>query len=523
MNGKSIYKQFMEWICGIEPINQDLFIENFIPNMKASNSTYSRMINKGQQVSLPNYPALDDYIAFFNDNNKLVTIFNNSAYSSSNDLVSLIKENYSLNDVFYEKLNIAFTRRQFDLFLTMLSSLIVYNKVLELDNTISYESKLTKLSKGQTWTNEHLYKYLNNIILKTGISGLAGTREIQYYASQQDNPFILYEAGELEYYKRTTPDFEKALQYYRLAWDNFHFPLAAWSIGYMYMKQGTVDNLIDDTVFVTEFDMLTEVERLENAAYYFSKAAQHGCGAAFNSLGNLCKNNLQDNIWNILKIDKISKKEQWYELQEYYYKEAAKLDNVDGLYNLSRLYINKIKKGLQITRNEKEIIINNLKNAIQHNHVKALNELGLIYLHESDWDHFKQKNTPHLVEKDINYATSLLFKAAHGYGSDKWYWANYNYAKYCLTNELINVPSNVNKLNNIIENYKLVLDNSDSAIICRAKVCYELAKLYHQGFINKKKFNELTYLHINSLPLYSNTQSIYKEIIELCEGKNNEQ
>lgn len=524
MDESNSKKIIISWFKQIDRISNETFIRNFIPEIDISTASCHRLINNNFK-HLPPYPGSEKYIEFFNNDNELIRLLKNNDISCD-DLAPLItslqeyyRDNASIKRSFWNKLEDNFSTNQYQLFLSMLSSLIIYEQVQELDKYIDYENKLYSLFQGSKWTIKHLYEYINNVVLKTGISGLAGTREIQFYASQKNNPFILYEAGELEYYNREAPDFDKAFYYYELAWDRFEFPLAAWSIGYMYMKQGIVDTIIGNTVHVKEFEMMTEIERYEKAAYYFTKAASKGCGSAFNSLGNMCKSNLPDIIWDTLKTNYITDKNEWLALQEYYYTKAADLGNTDGLYNLSRFYINKIKYAFNTgenPRNMKEYkskIVENLSIAEKYNHVKALNELGLIYLHESDWDHYKPEHTPHLVDKDPQHAEELLKKAAEGYGSDKWYWANYNYAKYCLTNRL----NNKIILDEIILNYKKVLD-SDSAPLCKALTCKELANLCKQNFITKKDFQELTSLHMSSLLLHNNTVTIYNEVTLIIEG-----
>lgn len=176
---------------------------------------------------------------------------------------------------------------------------------------------------------QNFQEFQDLIIRPYGVSGTTAGIIITQMAENTENPYILYEAGEIEYKlgytrgERTKLHIVKAYEYYKKASDK-GFPLAYWSLGFM-AQSGKAD-------YITEF-AVSKSDRMSLARYYFQKAADKKCVRAYNSLGNI-----QSKGANLFKDTGGNNS------AEAYYELAAMQNDVYGMYNYGRILEKKIKK-----------------------------------------------------------------------------------------------------------------------------------------------------------------------------------
>lgn len=222
-----------------------------------------------------------------------------------------------------------------------------------LQKCVIEHDPLTTYMKQKKIQSAHLKDYLKEVVWKDGVSGKAGIRRILYLADRsleehtiKKNPFILYEAGEIEYYGRGRthkPNYEKAYKYYSEAADNFQHPLALWSMGYIIME------LTDKTESLQIHNNLTEKEKYEKALYFFNECLKQNpeCGAAYNSLGKACQKE-SNKIPDTLKEKYIY---QWGRTPIDLFKKAKKYGNVYGMNNY---YVCLIQKSIRESAEQKK-------------------------------------------------------------------------------------------------------------------------------------------------------------------------
>lgn len=340
---------------------------------------------------------------------------------------------------------------------------------------VNQKNPLNEFIKQKKISSNHLKEYLKEVVWKDGISGKAGIRNILYLAEHslaegkdKKNPFILYEAGEIEYYGRGRshiPDYEKAYQYYQEAATEFQHPLALWSMGYMIM------NLAEKGEALSVHNQLSREKRYERALVLFNACLMQDakCGAAYNSLGKACKNN---NIPEPLKEKYIYK---WGCDAKELFQKSRKNGNVYGMNN----YYDCLVKG---SRNKEEEIRKKaleeafevIKEAAALLNPWAANRLAEIYF-QGKIDGVKINN----VERDIELAKRYYEIAVYTQLDDNCYWGNYNYVNNILLNPQITmkprepIEESIRLLRAILEDEKM------DDLELKAKSCVRLAHLYY--------------------------------------------
>ena len=175
-----------------------------------------------------------------------------------------------------------------------------------------------------------LLEFNEMILMQYGISGNSGKQVIMQMAGAgTDNPYILFEAAEIEYMKNygvrdgrsdeSEHYLDRAYEYYKKASD-IGFPLADWSLGYLAQK------CYEKPWDVKAYNGMSGDEKIRTAIEYYLKAEKEGCSKAFNSLGNIAAHH---NIKPELKQGLRSAKD--------YYREAAIRNNVFGMFNYAEL------------------------------------------------------------------------------------------------------------------------------------------------------------------------------------------
>lgn len=315
--------------------------------------------------------------------------------------------------------------------------------------------------------------YITNVILDAGVSGLAGMRSIIRFANQAEktpNPFALFEAGEIYYYDRLEsgiPDFNKAHEYYLKA-ARFNFPLALWSLGYMYQKYGEKDSITGNIInFSLDPDLENdESKRYKKALDYFKKACVGECGAAYNSIGNYyaLKYNLLRKFWVELypfeKNNETIDTQNIMKCQEYYYKKSAELKDANGTFNHYRLLIKKILNGERIS-DYSEKILQYLNYLVELEYPAGCNSLALHLIHKTELDEAKK----HICEKNFTKARGLFKLAADKKGAEHYPWAQFNYALYFL-------KERDRDYDKAIEYFELGTETGDD--LCYIKCCKEI-------------------------------------------------
>ena len=215
------------------------------------------------------------------------------------------------------------------------------------------------------------------VISKFGCSGRPGMYAVYRLADKEcPNSIALFEAGELEYYGKgtsSTPDFEKAYQYYKMAVDgNTYNPLAGWSMGYILYYYKNENKELKDA-FIPEIDKIPEEYRKILSIDYLKLSFECGCSAAANVLASVVAD---DSITDAHKEGLLS--------QEEYLIIGSKNDYVFAKNNLYSLYFqkanrtdNKEEKSLYLKKAYKE-----LKESADLGEPWAINKFAL-YLYES--------------------------------------------------------------------------------------------------------------------------------------------
>ncbi len=256
--------------------------------------------------------------------------------------------------------------------------------------------------------NRSLLELDEKILTQYGISGNTGKNVILQLASMGSrNPYILFEAGEIEYIRRfatkdkTENHLERAYEYYKKA-SELGFALADWSLGYL------AQMCSQKAWNIREFDYMTKEQLIERAIYYYKKAARENCSKAYNSLGNIAKMN-KFKLNHNLKSPK-----------EYYYQSAIR-NNIFGMYNYARILEDEIR--VKIIRKQysnkakKENIIKNGKEMMEYfdqastlGYPEASYRCALYYGHLFD-DKIAMDEQFHLVEIDKVRSIKYLHRA----------------------------------------------------------------------------------------------------------------
>lgn len=252
----------------------------------------------------------------------------------------------------------------------------------------------------------------NEIILKQyGISGRTGKSIILQLASMNSkNPYILFEAGEIEYMKRKYIEkgdnenyLQRAFEYYKAA-SELGYALADWSLGYLAQMSN------EKAWHIKEFENMSSEQKIEMAVMYYSKAAEKECSKAYNSLGNIVKTNrLRPEI------------QEGLETSKYYYYQAAVRNNVFGMYNYARTLENELRdlviKQKYLYKNKKHNMIelgsemlNYFKRSAELGYREASYRCALYYGHLLD-EKTAMDDIFHLLEIDKIQAIRYLQKA----------------------------------------------------------------------------------------------------------------
>lgn len=173
------------------------------------------------------------------------------------------------------------------------------------------------------------------ILTQYGISGRTGRSVILQLASSETtkNPYILFEAAEIEYMQRydasgrtDNESLETAYKYYKRASD-LGFALADWSLGYL--AQMCNEKAWD----IKAYRNMSPEDQIKTAIEYFEKSMQQGCSKGYNSMGNIVKNHAM--------IPDLSHK---LKSAKEYYRQSAELGNIFGMYNYARTLEKELKE-----------------------------------------------------------------------------------------------------------------------------------------------------------------------------------
>lgn len=253
-----------------------------------------------------------------------------------------------------------------------------------------------------------LKEFNEKILIEYGVSGKTAKNVILQLANiGTENPYILFEAGEIEFTRGSEDSdtdnlncLEKAYEYYTKA-SKLGFVLADWSLGYLvYMCR-------KKTWHINAFKNMSRDEKAEMAINYFKKAAQNGCAKAFNSLGNIV---LDDSIDSEMKRHLKSAK-------EYYY-QAAIQNNYYGMYHYARMLEKDLKKQVDEKAYEDETVceqmmkigsemLNFFKRAAALGYPKANYRCALYYGHLPD-DQTAMNDKFHLIKQEKVIAIDYL-------------------------------------------------------------------------------------------------------------------
>ena len=244
----------------------------------------------------------------------------------------------------------------------------------------------------------------NRIILQQyGVSGRSGNQIIMQLAkSGTQNPYILFEAAEIEYTNPHGIHLEKAYEYYKRASD-LGYALADWSLGYLAQKS------YEKPWHIKAYDNMSEDEKIECAISYYKKASKKNCSRALNSLGNLASNS---SIFSHFACQ--------LEPAKKYYQMAAEQENIDGMYNYARTLEKELLKQYSDTRRqllntEKDQIMSTCslmltyyKKAADLGKANACYRCALYYGHITDEDNSEMKCL-HFGGVECNISTSIRY------------------------------------------------------------------------------------------------------------------
>lgn len=176
-----------------------------------------------------------------------------------------------------------------------------------------------------------LQEFCNKVLLECGVSGKSGeVRILKLAQSGSQNPYILFEAAEIEFRKKDNRGIShkhqlaKAYEYYKQSSEIGH-ALSDWSLGWLAQK------CCENAWVIKAYENMDEDEIIHQAIIYFKKSAEKGCIKAWNSLGNLAATAKWKKICGA-------------ELREadYYYKYAAEHGSAHGMFNYSGILEKKI-------------------------------------------------------------------------------------------------------------------------------------------------------------------------------------
>lgn len=277
-----------------------------------------------------------------------------------------------------------------------------------------------------------LMEFNENILMQYGISGNTGKNVIMQIArSGTDNPYILFEAAEIEYMKKyntksETDDIEncldRAYEYYKRASD-IGFPLADWSLGYLAQK------CVEKAWHVKAYENMTDEEKIREAVDCYLKAEKEGCSKAFNSLGNIvAHSNIKPEWKHGLKSAK-----------DYYY-QAAIRNNVFGMFNYAKTLEAELREEIKRTtypNHDKAIAVKGkemldyFKKSADLGHPNACYRYALYYGHLID-EKTAITNEIQLVKKNKVLAIKYLEKAIKYHDYELYYDACLFLAEYII-------------------------------------------------------------------------------------------
>lgn len=248
-----------------------------------------------------------------------------------------------------------------------------------------------------------LQEFNEEVLMQYGISGYTGRNVILHKAGMgTDNPYVLFEAAEIEYmnciYYGKNEGLEKAYEYYKKA-SNLGFALADWSLGFLaYESQKR-------SWYIKDYANMPEQQKIKTAIEYFTKAMEKGCSKAFNSMGNIVKENSRYS--QLLQGLKSAK--------EYYY-DAAERKNLFGMYNYARMLEDELRKQVNSKENKKKNdqmhekgkeMMKYFSESAELGYPKANYRCGLYYGHLSDDNTINHDNFC-VVDKDEQLAMNYL-------------------------------------------------------------------------------------------------------------------
>lgn len=280
-----------------------------------------------------------------------------------------------------------------------------------------------------------LMEFNESILMQYGISGNTGKTVIMQIAgSGTDNPYILFEAAEIEYMKKyntkgEADDIEncldRAYEYYKRASD-IGFPLADWSLGYLAQK------CFEKAWHVKAYENMSGEEKIRLAVDYYLKAEKEGCSKAFNSLGNIvAHSNIKPEVKHGLKSAK-----------DYYY-QAAIRNNVFGMFNYAKTLEAELKEEIKKTKypnHDKAIevkgreMLDYFKKSADLGHPNACYRYALYYGHLID-EKTAITNEVQLVKEDKVLTIKYLEKAIKYHDYAPYYDACLFLAEYIIRNK----------------------------------------------------------------------------------------
>ena len=273
-----------------------------------------------------------------------------------------------------------------------------------------------------------LREFNEKILMEYGVSGKSGNEIILQLANMgTSNPYILFEAAEIEYMKgyngtgNAQENLEKAYEYYKKASSLGH-ALADWSLGYL------ANMCRKKTWHINAYANMSENEKIKTAIQYYQKAAQKGLSRAFNSLGSIVSDkSVPEELLKNLKS------------AEEYYQKSAQKGNYLGMYHYARTLEKKLKVLVDKQNENKNECNDMLKtgkemldyfiDSAKLGYSKAYYRCALYYGHLSDDKTAMNKNF-HIVKQNKNTAIKYLQKAIN---SDECFYNAFIYlSEYIL-------------------------------------------------------------------------------------------
>lgn len=405
-------------------INQENFFDYIIPDEKNSDlakETKEKYIrddskmpkkiknyykDKDNELKIKNH--LKKWDNFIHENKEAIlnVIFESMKEHDDEKTACLLKKEYNLQkreDIFY----------------------IIFK--YSLCNELDMESENVENS------NQNALQDFVKILQEYGISSRTGrTVIIKLAKSGSDNPYILFEAAEIEYMRSydakgtdIKDSLENAYTFYEKASKKGH-ALACWSLGYL------AEQCRQKPWHIKAFDNMSDKEKLSTAMQYFKRAASNGCSKAYNSLGNYAAT---------LKGDELS---QLSLSAKQCYKEAADRNNFFGMYNYARELEKELKQQVEnreynalkkrkvmITKGEE--MMDYYQRASNLGYPKANYRCGLYYGHLLD-DSTAMNNEFYIVEQNNTMAIKYLEMAVQSSEYSPCYDAYIYLSEYMLKN-----------------------------------------------------------------------------------------